>query len=409
MADEPPLTGVADARMASLDALLIKFVTEYHVPGASLAVAREGRLVYARGCGYADVEQKLPVQPRFQFRIASLTKPLTSVAILQLVEQEKLNLDACILDFLPELVPLTAAERDAHPWRKITVQQCLQHLGGWDGGKSFDPMFRGPRIARTLNIPSPPLASDVIRFMAKQPLDFQPGERYVYSNFGYNVLGRVIEKVSGRTYEEYVKEQIWQRVGAKSPRLGKTLLKNRAKDEVLYYEPGEEGKSVFAENQGQEVPGPYGRWSLEMMDAHGGWISSAPDLVRFTSGLDQSSRTPLLKPETRKLMIHCRPEGAAGHEKDGKPGQFYYGMGWGVRLVGDDGKAFFWHHGSLDGSSTLLLHHYDDISWAILFNTRHEIEGKSPSILADTQLHPAIGAIKEWPEVDLFPTIENGQ
>lgn len=401
---EPPMTGQTDPRLQPFDALLIKFVREYKVPGAALAVTRQGRLIYARGCGLADVEQQLPVQPHSQFRIASISKPITAVAILQLVEQGKLKLDACILDHLQPWVVLTPAEREAHPWRKITVQHCLQHLGGWDGEASFDPMFRSIRIAAALKIPSPPGATDVVRYMSNRPLDFTPGERFAYSNFGYNILGRIIEQVSGKSYAQYIQDHIWQPVGAREPRLGKTLLKDRAPGEVLYYEPGEHGPSVFAETLSQDVPGPYGRFCVEAFDAHGGWIASAVDLVRFASSLDASSRTPLLKPDTRQLIINCRPAVSAGFLKDGKPKNSYYGLGWSVRPEGDAGGAHLWHHGAIDGTSTLLVHRADDFNWAILFNTRHPIDKKLPSQQADTLLHEAADAIKEWPEIDLFST-----
>ena len=82
-------------------------------------------------------------------------------------------------------------------WREVTIHQLLQHTGGWDRDKSFDPMFHNNQICEELKIPSPALQKDIIRYMVRQPLDFNPGERYAYSNFGYCLLGRVIEKVTG--------------------------------------------------------------------------------------------------------------------------------------------------------------------------------------------------------------------
>lgn len=125
------------------------------MPGASLAVTRHGRLVYARGFGYADVEKQEAVQPAALFRIASLSKPITAVAVMQLIAKRKLKLDDKVLDRM-KLMPFLAADAKPDPrWKQITVRQCLQHTGGWDRNKSFDPIIRPWDIAKALGIQPP--------------------------------------------------------------------------------------------------------------------------------------------------------------------------------------------------------------------------------------------------------------
>lgn len=405
---ETPLTGPSAPELGSLDKLLTTFIGEHKVAGAALAITHRGKLVYARGCGCSDLEKHEQIQPNSRFRVASLSKPITAVAILQLMEQGRLQLDDSILKHLSNLVPLTPAEQQAHPWQKITIRHCLQHTGGWDSKASFDPMFRPLLIADTLKVPPPPAASQIVQFMATKPTDFAPGERYAYSNFGYNILGRIIEQAAGQPYEQYVQEHVLQPVGAKSALLGKTLLKNRAPGEVLYYDADRTGPSVFAENLKQTVPTPYGIWCLESMDAHGGWVFSAVDLVRFAAGLDSSSPRPLLKPATRELLLNSRPTGPAGFEADGRPKAVFYGFGWNIRQLGSPEHAHLWHQGALDGVSTLMVHRDDDFAWVILFNSRQKINGKPPASAIDDLIHQAVDSIKTWPAVDLFPIIDQG-
>ncbi len=273
-------TGRSDPALAAIDEAMQSFIREHRLPGMSLAITHQGRLVHSRGYGYADVATRQPVEPNHLFRIASISKPITAVAILQLVEQGKLALEDHVLDVL-ELKPSEGGEEKFDKrQRLITILHLLQHRGGWDRDKSFDAMFRSVRFAQTLGIDPPAKANDVIRAMQSVPLDFEPGERYAYSNYGYCLLGRVIEKLSGQSYEDYVKEHVLAPAGVTAMCVGGTRLDQRHAQEVRYYHPGE-GKSVFADDLGQSIPSPYGAWYLEAMDSHGGWLASAEDLARL--------------------------------------------------------------------------------------------------------------------------------
>lgn len=382
------VTGPADARYLPFDRLMARFMRANRVPGASLAVARDGKVVYARGYGFADVQRSVPVQPASLFRIASLSKPLTAIAILQLVDQGHLALEDRVFKILSDAAPPGDAAETVDPrLGDITVQQLLAHTGGWDRDQSFDPMFQSVRIAASLGQPPPASAQLVIRFMMGQRLDFDPGQRYAYSNYGYCLLGRIVEQRSGLAYEQYVRERIFAPLGCSLPRIGRT--RTRSSWEVRYYdEQGQQGPSVFADNVGQSVAQPYGAWYLEAMDAHGGWIASAPDLVRVSAAVHQGVAGGLISDRSRDAMF-ARPAGLAGYEEDGAPRSAYYGLGWMVRPAGPAGGFNSWHTGSLPGTSTLLVHRHDDWHWAVLFNTRGGPDGQRLSALIDPLLHQA--------------------
>jgi N-acyl-D-amino-acid deacylase len=382
-----PVTGKADPRLASFDRMMTDFVKENDVPGAALAVTKNGRLVYARGFGYADRDPKTPVEPNALFRIASVSKPITAAAVLQLVERRKLKLDDKAFDIL-KLKPVLAPGATEDPRiGQVTVLELLQHRGGWDRDKSFDPMFRSGEIARVTGTTPPAGPDAIIRYMLGKPLQFNPGEGYNYSNFGYCVLGRIIEQVSGVKYEEYVRKEVLAPLGITDMHIGHTRLEERAKNEVRYYDDlNRLGPSVFP--NGGRVPIPYGLWYLEAMEAHGGWLASAPDLVRFASAFDVPARCKILNARSIVTMF-SRPSGFKGGPEDS-----WYACGWEVRPAGNGFNM--WHMGLLDGTSTLLVRRVDGLCWAVLFNKAHN--GKDAlADKIDGQVHAAADKVRQWP------------
>jgi N-acyl-D-amino-acid deacylase len=390
-------SGRADPRLASFDTLMREFVSEHKVPGAALAVTCDRRLVYARGFGLANREKQEAVRPISLFRIASISKPLTAVAVLQLVEQRRLTLETKVWEFLE--LPQPADSR----WKDVTLLHLLQHTGGWDRSVSFDPMFRARRIAGELNIPLPPTPDDIIRYMTLQKLDFDPGSRYAYSNFGYCLLGRVIERAAGTPqeekagtkYEKYVRQHVLAPLGIRRTQLGKTLPEGRAPAEVMYYDDKERTGPAVVGQTDESVPAPYGMWSLEAMDAHGGWIASAVDLVRFAAAFDDPQACKILQPKSISTMF-APPTGPAAREADDSPKPVYYGCGWNVRRV-REGQINTWHTGALDGTSTLLVRRHDGKNWAVLFNT-----GGGLATRIDRLIHAAADEVREWPRDDAF-------
>ena len=395
-------TGRQFAELKSFDELMEGFVRDNELPGAALAVAKDGRLVYARGFGYADVEEKQPVQPESLFRIASISKPFTAVATLQLVEQGKLGLNDSVFGLLPHKPHL--AEGDSIDLRlgKVTIAHLLRHQGGWDRKETIDPLFHAIEIASVLGKPPPATQDDVIRFMMGWKLDFAPGERYVYSTLGYCLLGRVIEQVTGRRYGDHMVNEFLRPLGIESMRLGKTLLRDRADNEVKYYPKGDRlGIAVTGDVIGAKVLWPYGTWSIESFDSLGGWISSAPDLVRFGSAVDRYEQSGILNEKTIVTMIARPAKGHFGNDEKGTPDAPPDGCGWSVRPM-KNGKTNRWHTGGLSGTSTILVLRHDGLCWAVLFNTNLTSDGKKPSSKIDPLVHKAADAVTAWPSHDLF-------
>jgi N-acyl-D-amino-acid deacylase len=395
--DDPPVTGPADRRLAPFDRLMTDFLRRHRLPGAALAVDRNGRLVYSRGFGYADRDQKEPVQPDALFRIASVSKPITAVAVLQLARRGELKLDDPVFDVLELKPPEDKGVKFDERWKKVTIRHLLQHRGGWDSGQSFDPMFRSPAIVRELKVEPPATPEAIVRYMLRRPLDFDPGAKYVYSNFGYCLLGRVVEKVSGQGYEEFVRKEVLAPLGIRRMRLGKSLLEDRVDGEVRYYDDGE-GRFVMGPKRCKPCPAPYGAWCLESLDAHGGWLASAEDLVRFAAAFNDPERCKVLDAAGVATMFE-RPDGAAGLDEKGKPAEEWYGCGWSVIDVGG-GKVNTWHTGSLPGTSALLVRRWDGLTWAVLFNSRQGLNGAEPADAIDPRVHGAADAVRAWPKGD---------
>lgn len=384
---------------AHVDQLVQRIIAEHRAAGASLAISDHGKLVYARGYGYADVGSREPVKPSSLFRIASISKPITSVAILQLVDQGRLSLNDKVFEILKYEPHLEADTKYDPRMDEITIRQLLEHRGGWDRNESFDAMFRSVDFAKALGVDPPAGPDTIIRVMLGKPLDFDPGHHYAYSNYGYCLLGRVIEKLSGETYQQYVKTNVLAPIGVTTMRIGTTRLAGRAPGEVRYYDPAS-GSSVFANDLGASVPNPYGAWYLEAMDSHGAWIASAPDLVRFACSFDNPDDAVLLSKESTSRMFE-RPPGLAGHDHQGNPKSQYYGLGWSVQ-IDHDGKLTASHGGSLPGTNTRLVRRSDGRNYAILFNSRttpHTTRIVS-ALLPD--LDAAISEVKSWPDHDLF-------
>ncbi len=397
---EIPTTGKALPQFAEFDKWMVGFMDESKIPGGSLAIARHGRVIYARGYGYADRETKELVQPDSLFRIASVSKPITAAAIMRLVERGKLKLDDKVFDLLALEPHLEEGAKFDERWRSITIENCLTHTGGWDRDKSYDPMFQQWRIAASMKLDLPVETENIVRYMMGQPLDFDPGERYAYSNFGYCILGRVIEHVSGKPYEQFVQEEVFSPLGVTAPRIGHSIESERAEKEVKYYEPtGAREKAVVGPGAGKdEVPISYGAWYHESLDSHGGWIASTADLVRFAASLDSDARTPLLKPDSIQALF---APGVLVREARGDEPALHYGYGWRLRKDADD-RTIADHGGALPCTAAMLLRLPDDVNVAVLFNLGKSADGQFLGGGLPEPLMRLVDHVKDWPEHDLL-------
>jgi CubicO group peptidase (beta-lactamase class C family) len=247
-----------------------------------------------------------------------------------------------------------------------------------------------------------PTPDDIVRYMMGLQLDFNPGSKVVYSNLGYLVLGRVIEEVTGEKYEPWIKKNILAPIRATGVSLGKALPEHRPPLEVNYYDSKKRKSScLYPPRMDEQVPLPDGGENLEGFEAHGGWIASAVDMVRFASAFDYDRKSPLLSAATIKEMW-ARPPGEAGFDPGNKPKDAYYGCGWNVRPMGNTGRANTWHNGLIAGTSTLLIRRFDGLNWAVFFNADANHKNEEPSGAIDGPMHEAADAVRIWPDGDLF-------
>ncbi|PQO41093.1 D-aminoacylase [Blastopirellula marina] len=388
-------TGQSFEETKAIDETVQAVMKEFTIPGAAVAVTDHGRLVYARGFGYADLATRQPVQPDSLFRLASVSKPITAVAIMQLIEQGKLSMDDKVFEILKYEPILEGKAKFDKRLNDITIRHLLQHRGGWDRDKSFDAMFRSVDFANLAQMPPPADCDAIIRVMLGKPLDFDPGERYAYSNLGYCILGRVIEKLTGESYADYVQNHVLHPLGAGGMRIGATHLPGRAAGEVRYYDPGF-SRSVFAKNLGQQVPNAYGAWYLESMDSHGAWISSAIDLARFGTAFDQPDKCPILSADSIELMYTPAPNEANLAAQ-------HYVSGWSV-TTDENGMKSVGHGGSLPGTNTSLTRRDDGKNIVILLNARTSGNTSRLINIMNDRVKEAVDHIEKWPDTDLFPS-----
>ncbi|MBT2208091.1 serine hydrolase [Actinomadura sp. NEAU-AAG7] len=372
-------TGPLPAALAGFDSTMKGFMQARDIPAGQLAVVKDGRLVLARGYTWS-ADTTSPTQPTSLFRIASISKPLTATAVLRLVQDGRLKLT----DRAASLLGLSTAADSR--LADVTVLRLLQHLGGWDGSVSPDPMFQDATIAKALGVPLPVSQAAIMKYVSDRRLDHAPGTKYAYSNYGFLLLGRIIEKVTGQSYGSYVQQAVLTPRAIKRLKLGHSRTSESG--EVRYYS-GYTGPTVF-DNSGTTVAYPYGAFNLENMDSHGGWLATALDLTRF-AGIYDGGTTVLNSASIQRAF--AEPETGIS---DG----YYYGCGWQVRPVGGGTGMNTWHTGSLAGTFTLLVRRYDGLAWAALFDQRQE--GDAPGYGdIDPALHDAADAVKTWPTGDL--------
>ncbi len=367
----------------SIDSHVSSLIKNYNIKGASVAVCKDEHLVYARGFGYADMEEGSRVGPEHLFRIASISKLITAVAIMKLIEEEKLSLDDNIFGPYGILPYIHYPEYSDIRVEKITIRHLLNHTAGWSR-KHGDPMFDQLNIARKFKV-TPPISLDtIIQYMLSKKLDFEPGKVYSYSNFGYAILGEIISIKTGLSYEDYVLFNIMKPLGIQDMHIGRSYMHQKFPNEVKYYENNGYAKCFAYDGSGELVPRAYGGNNIELMAAAGGWIASAPELAKFLTAIDGSDNQPdILKKETIRMMIDPL---IAGN------GLF----GW----KGADQFGNSWRTGTLAGSTSLVMKQSNGIIWVVLLNTSVPykiIHNRIAGTMFTAQKY-----ITEWPDINLF-------
>lgn len=216
-------TDLQDTDFSALDDLIAQLMNQWSIPGVGIAVAKGGQVVHWQGFVFADRDRRLPVESTTLFRIASVSKPITAVAILRLIEAGRLSLETTLAEVMPDLLQDLP---DANI-PKVTVRQLLQHSAGWDDGDHDEIALRDDvrRLACTVGPQGVVSPTDAVVRRFQRPLDFVPGTDHAYSNFGYLVLGRIAEKISGKPYSGFIQETVFSGIDADcSVRIGSPWL-----------------------------------------------------------------------------------------------------------------------------------------------------------------------------------------
>ncbi|WP_165820576.1 serine hydrolase domain-containing protein [Pontibacter virosus] len=331
---------VPGSAFIDFDETLHAIMQRYDVPGLSVSITRNGEPVFVRSYGYADKESNELVSDLSLFRIASLSKPITSAGILKLIQDGKLTLADKVFGpegILADEFPAPAADPNIE---LITVYHLLTHTAGWTT-KGGDPML----------VEHAATAREIITDQLQhQALGHHPGLTNAYSNLGYSILGRVIEKVTGKSYQAYIQEDILQPAKVFGMRIAGDSEAEKVLNEVKYY---------------QREHSPYA-YNMTRMDAHGGWLSSTGDLMRFMALID---RNPVIPDLIGENLLQTT----------------YFG--------GDT----WTHFGSLPGTTAVLSRVNDEYSFVVLANTRYN---RSPNQIADEvsdALKQKILSMENWP------------
>ena len=362
-----PVTGTPVPAFADMDDALIKYMQKWEVPGAAVAITQKGKLVYSRGFGYSNKEKKQAMDPAALFRVASVSKIITAVAALKLVQERKMKLETQAFPLLDLPVEADHTRRPEERVNQITIRHLLEGTAGWDRNAAGDPMFMpiAQQAAYEYSNSMRPTARAIIRYEACRRLDFVPGSRYSYSNLGYSILGEVIGKVSGQKYEQYVQDAILKPMGVKMIP-GKT--RQEAAGEVHYYAyNGEQQGPSICPNVRGYLPLEYGGdFYLEAMTADCGWVSSMIDIANFISCLfgEQGEQKKVLSDSALRAMI-ARPQRNDAQDKDD-----YTAMGWEIKDSKSPQDFRITKVGCLPGVHAAVAHTLDGTTFAIAFNSR---------------------------------------
>ncbi|MGB7302056.1 MAG: serine hydrolase domain-containing protein [Burkholderiaceae bacterium] len=386
------------AQTRQFDRLMESLLGKYDIAGGSLSVSFSGRLIYSKGFGLADKQKRTPVSPKSLFRISSVSKPFTAAAIMKLVEQRKLRLDTPVYSIIGRL-PIPPGHRINPRIKQITVQDLLRHSSGQEiynaQGRITSPMQPpvSRKVSRLFAAKHPPSFEQVAGFMQTQPLMHPPGTQFKYSNYGYALLGLIIERISGKSYEKFVQDELLKPIGIVSMQLGGTLESNARPDEVTYYDlPGRAlVRSVLEEHP--PGPFPYAGRHIQGWGGAGAWIASSRDVVRFMNHIDGMRQPGVLDKRSMARMVEQQyfPKNRKG---------FWYGLGLRVQQKSDGVHA--WHNGaSNSGAAALMMRTNTGIVWAAMFNQRLPA-GRSLYKEFTREMFRIVRQTKQWPRGDLF-------
>lgn len=371
-----------------IDSAMNDVMNRHAPPGISVAVGRNGKLVFAKAYGHANLAGTEALTPSHLFRVASVSKPVTGIAVLRAAEQGLLTFDQKAFDILSTFLPASGADPRIGD---IEVWHLMHHTGGWNlYDYPSDPLFRTLEVAQAVNSSMPPDPQALSRWIAKQPLAFDPGSSFAYTNIQFVLLGRVLEQVSGMAYEDFVQQYVLQPAGITRARLGGISAAERLPGEVEYESFSNAiWKSVY--DGTTVVPEPaYGGLNLLGFDASSAWVFSAVDLVKLASASDGDPAYPdIISAQSFDTMT----------ERGTPPGTTAIGVSWFLELNAA-GDARAWNHsGGMPGTISLLARLPSGVIVAAITNTARNQNFTND--LFDGVIQ-AVNGISEWPDVDLF-------
>jgi N-acyl-D-amino-acid deacylase len=380
--DAIPVSGRAGPGLEPFDNAMHTIIDRHGLAGAALAIARKGRLVLAKGYGWANLARSEEVQPTTLFGIASLTKSFTAVATLKLVEEGRLRLDDRVFNIISHIKPPAGTRVDPR-LNTITVRHCLNHSGGWNRDVRGDPIGWEPQICRALRLRPPLSPQHFLSYVMTIPLDFAPGSNAIYSNVGYIILGEVITAVAKMPYERYIVDHVLKPMDISRMHLHRLDGKYLAGEAIRYL-------------TGSLIPLPP--MLLPMVNATGGWSASVVDLVRFLTNLEGSRGKPLLTEKTRDLMLAppvkpLRP----------RPNGTYFGLGW-DSVARQDKSYMMFKDGSYQGMRTFMKRLPTGVCWALCYNASMEFDAVDMQLASTTvqDVRRLVENHDKFPDVDLF-------
>lgn len=348
--------GLNVAALAQVDTLMKNKMSSEDIPGASVAITYQGRLVYAKG--YSFAENGYPeINPTTLYRVASLSKPMTSIAIHQLVEKGSLDLNDNLEDYV-SLKDNHGKEAKDSRLKDIKIWHLLSHAGGWDRSKVVD--LPNPwDVAKDLKKNFPISKSQWFHHKFAADLQFDPGTKSAYSNLGYGLLGLVLEKkYPGKTYEQIVKEKIFSPLGLTRPRISASLYRDLPKEMAPLYDTSMKVVETVVNGSKEWVGMPYGGEDFKNFDAFGGWLFSAVDYAKVLAEFSLKNNR-LLGDSTVNTMWQAPLNTARTVYR----GWFQMDYKNGRSTIKGRG-----HGGSVPGISTTMVQRDDDISVVLFFN-----------------------------------------
>ncbi|MEG2790713.1 MAG: serine hydrolase domain-containing protein [Odoribacter sp.] len=365
------------------DKIINDFMRKWDIKGASFALMKDDHLIYSKGYGFADVETNTPMDVLHIFRIASVSKLLTAVAIMKLQEEGKLSLQNSVFGTTGILNDSIFSDFKDPRIKNISIENLLRHQGGFSIAYG-DPMFCPIEVANKMHVTPPADLNTMIRFVLSRRLSYAPGMGTAYSNISYGILSKVIEKISGEDYESYIKKHILFPAGCFDMHLGKNLYENKLPNEVKYYEVANADKIPACNGSGKMVARSNGGNNIEELYGAGGWVASPSELLRIVAAIDTNSTIPdILRPTSIEYMTQSIPNTLP--------------IGW----IETNDKGEWMRTGTLAGTSALMKRQNDGYAWVFITNTSSWQGSHFPHYINMT-IERAMTTVTEWPKRDLF-------